>query len=193
MLRSASRTPSRLAQHVRCAHNQVARTPAAPHTPPQVTTLQAPNRNEVWSKSQAKRSVSVFSSLPLLLLLLDLSSILLSFFRTAGPLTLPLALLPTAHSTESMVGPRFEQTTEAYQPRPLAAIELIQDERIRMVQARVAACDGGGGALGHPRVFINLDKKGPHGCTYCGIRYEQDHHHHGHGKPAGGLDGTFSE
>jgi len=24
----------------------------------------------------------------------------------------------------------------------------------------------GGGPLGHPRVFINLDKQGPHMCTY---------------------------
>ncbi|GAA6008071.1 hypothetical protein JCM10207_007017 [Rhodosporidiobolus poonsookiae] len=93
---------------------------------------------------------------------------------------------------EAMVGPRFEQTAEVYQPRPLAAVELIQDEPIRLIQGRVAACDGGGGALGHPRIFINIDKEGPHSCTYCGIRYEKDHHHHGHGKPAGGLDGTFS-
>lgn len=46
-------------------------------------------------------------------------------------------------STETMVGPRFEQTAEAYQPRPLAAIELIQEEPIRMVHARRAVCDGG--------------------------------------------------
>ncbi|BGP12189.1 hypothetical protein JCM10213_007444 [Rhodosporidiobolus nylandii] len=98
-----------------------------------------------------------------------------------------------AARTEAMVGPRFEQTADAYQPRPLAAVELIKEEPIRLVEGRVAACDGGGGALGHPRIFINLDKPGAHGCTYCGIRYEQDHAHHGHGKPAGGLEGTFSE
>ncbi|GAA5841733.1 hypothetical protein JCM11251_007069 [Rhodosporidiobolus azoricus] len=105
-----------------------------------------------------------------------------------------------AARTEAMVGPRFEQTSEEFQPRPLAAIELIQEEPIRIVQGRVAACDGGGGALGHPRIFINLDQTpethgngGVHACTYCGIRYQKDTHHHGHGHPAGGIDGTFSE
>ncbi|PRQ77125.1 hypothetical protein AAT19DRAFT_12543, partial [Rhodotorula toruloides] len=71
-----------------------------------------------------------------------------------------------ATRTETMVGPRFEQTAEAYQPRPLAAIELIQEEPIRMVHARRAVCDGAGGALGHPRIFINLDKPGVHSCSY---------------------------
>lgn len=42
-----------------------------------------------------------------------------------------------------MVGPRFEQTAEAFQPRPLAAIELIAEEPIRLVESRVASCDGG--------------------------------------------------
>lgn len=42
-----------------------------------------------------------------------------------------------------MVGPRFEQTAEEFQPRPLAAIELIAEEPIRLVEDRVAACDGG--------------------------------------------------
>ncbi|GAA6044244.1 hypothetical protein JCM8097_002195 [Rhodosporidiobolus ruineniae] len=150
MLRSLLRQP--LIQR-RCAHNAVTRTPAAPHTPPHVSTTQAPNRATPWSKSQAAR-------------------------------------------TEAMVGPRFEQTAEAYQPRPLAAVELIAEEPIRLVQGRVAACDGGGGALGHPRIFINLDQPGAHGCTYCGIRYEQDHgHHHAfhghgeHGKPTPGMAG----
>ncbi|GAA6024342.1 hypothetical protein JCM11491_000384 [Sporobolomyces phaffii] len=127
----------------RSVHNQVARVPAKPHTPPHVSSVQAPNRTTVWSRSQQER-------------------------------------------TEAMQGPRFEQTAEMFQPRPLAAVELIKEEPIRLIQSRVAACDGGGGPLGHPRVFINLDKPGPHGCTYCGIRYEQEHaHDHGHGVPAG--------
>ena len=36
---------------------------------------------------------------------------------------------------------------------------------------RQVSCDGGGGALGHPRVFINLDASGPQSCIYCGLRY----------------------
>jgi len=76
--------------------------------------------------------------------------------------------------SEAMTGPRFEQTNYKHQPRPLAAIELIAQEPIRMVGGRVAVCDGGDGALGHPKVFINLDKPGAHPCTYCGLRFEQD-------------------
>ncbi|MBW0488359.1 hypothetical protein O181_028074 [Austropuccinia psidii MF-1] len=74
--------------------------------------------------------------------------------------------------SQAMIGPRFEQTNMNAQPNPLAAIELIAQEPIRMVSSRIAACDGGGGALGHPKVFINLDKPGPHACPYCGLRYE---------------------
>ena len=33
------------------------------------------------------------------------------------------------------------------------------------------SCDGGGGALGHPRVYINLDDGKPVSCIYCGLRY----------------------
>eukprot|EP01116_Phalansterium_solitarium_P007226 TRINITY_DN19771_c0_g1_i1.p1 TRINITY_DN19771_c0_g1~~TRINITY_DN19771_c0_g1_i1.p1 ORF type:complete len:141 (-),score=19.42 TRINITY_DN19771_c0_g1_i1:374-796(-) len=49
------------------------------------------------------------------------------------------------------------------------------------VDGRRAACDGGGGPLGHPKVYINLDKPGAHTCGYCGLRFVQRHghgHHH---------------
>ncbi|KAI5480817.1 hypothetical protein MNV49_007227 [Pseudohyphozyma bogoriensis] len=104
-----------------------------------------------------------------------------------APPSLPTGQAPNREGTwtkgqakreDAMVGPRFEQTAQQFQPRPLAAIELIAEEPIRLVNGRSAACDGGGGALGHPKIFINLDKPGPHGCIYCGLRYEQDHHHH---------------
>ncbi|SCV68008.1 BQ2448_129 [Microbotryum intermedium] len=85
-----------------------------------------------------------------------------------------------AARTEAMQGPRFEQTDERFQPRPLAAVELIAKEPIRLIQGRVASCDGGGGSLGHPKIFINLDKPGPKACNYCGIRFEKDSHAHGH-------------
>ncbi|KAF9270212.1 hypothetical protein L218DRAFT_992856 [Marasmius fiardii PR-910] len=34
----------------------------------------------------------------------------------------------------------------------------------------------GDGPLGHPKIYINLDKPGPK--AYCGIRFEQAPHHH---------------
>lgn len=32
-------------------------------------------------------------------------------------------------------------------------------------------CDGGKGALGHPRVFLNLGDKGAVECPYCGHEF----------------------
>ncbi|KAG0254622.1 hypothetical protein BG011_005620 [Mortierella polycephala] len=75
-------------------------------------------------------------------------------------------------------GPRFENTDIDAQPQPKAAIELIAEEPIRMVEGRRARCDGGGGSLGHPAVWINLDRPGSHACGYCGFRFEQAPHHH---------------
>ncbi|KIO08284.1 hypothetical protein M404DRAFT_997215 [Pisolithus tinctorius Marx 270] len=64
------------------------------------------------------------------------------------------------------------------QPNPLSAMELIASEPARIVQGRKAVCDGGRGPLGHPKIFINLDKPGPHACGYCsGIQFEQAVHH----------------
>ncbi|KAL7410217.1 zinc-finger domain-containing protein [Mrakia frigida] len=76
---------------------------------------------------------------------------------------------------------RFEQTILEYQPQPLSAMEMIAAEPVLLVKGRKAVCDGGGGALGHPKVFINLDQPGPRSCGYCGLRFEQDsNHHHAH-------------
>ncbi|WOO83555.1 Lactobacillus shifted protein [Vanrija pseudolonga] len=72
---------------------------------------------------------------------------------------------------------RFEQVDFAVQPDSLSAMGLVSEQPITFVHQRVIACDGGGGPLGHPKIFINLDKEGPRACGYCGARYEQEHHH----------------
>lgn len=36
------------------------------------------------------------------------------------------------------------------------AIHLVAEEPVTDVESRVVSCDGGGGALGHPKVYINL-------------------------------------
>jgi len=74
-------------------------------------------------------------------------------------------------------GPRFEQTAMDLQPNPLSAMELIANAPIQLVHGRKAVCDGGGGPLGHPKVYINLDRPEPRACGYCGIRFEQEPHH----------------
>ncbi|OMJ22901.1 Lactobacillus shifted protein, partial [Smittium culicis] len=70
---------------------------------------------------------------------------------------------PTVWSNEqipreiAMTGPRFEQTDLEAQPRPLAAIDLIAKQPVRIVNGRKAYCDGEvSGSTGHPRVYINL-------------------------------------
>ena len=35
------------------------------------------------------------------------------------------------------------------------------------INETVAACNGGGGPLGHPRVFLNLGRDGKVECPYC--------------------------
>ncbi|KXS16627.1 hypothetical protein M427DRAFT_97582 [Gonapodya prolifera JEL478] len=75
-------------------------------------------------------------------------------------------------------GARFEQTDIALQPTPLSAQAMIAEEPVRTVQGHKAVCDGGGGALGHPKVYIPLDKPGevvP--CGYCGLRFIAEEGH----------------
>lgn len=62
------------------------------------------------------------------------------------------------------------------QPRPMAAIDLIHKQPVRWTEKKVVSCDGGGGPLGHPRVFINTDKPSINPCGYCGVPFVCFHH-----------------
>ncbi|KAI9830044.1 MAG: hypothetical protein M1819_005874 [Sarea resinae] len=95
--------------------------------------MQAPNRKDVWARSQNPRD-------------------------------------------KAMVGPRFEQTIMEYQPQPYAAIELIHKQPVRWQKESRVSCDGGGGPLGHPRIFINVDKPQICWCTYCGVPFAHEKH-----------------
>jgi NADH dehydrogenase (ubiquinone) Fe-S protein 6 len=50
------------------------------------------------------------------------------------------------------------------------------------VKGNTAICDGGGGALGHPIEYIQLNtvKNEPQVCKYCGLRFIKAAGHHGH-------------
>ncbi|KAI2488075.1 nadh-ubiquinone oxidoreductase [Pyrenophora tritici-repentis] len=76
----------------------------------------------------------------------------------------------------AMSGPRFEQSIMEDQPRPYAAIELIHKQPVRWTYDRTVSCDGGGGPLGHPRIFINTDKPQICWCTYCGLPFAHEKH-----------------
>ena len=39
------------------------------------------------------------------------------------------------------------------------------------VDTATVDCDGGGGALGHPKVYLNLDPGGAADCPYCGRHF----------------------
>ena len=47
-------------------------------------------------------------------------------------------------------------------PKPPETIE-VEDINV--------ACDGGGGALGHPKVYLSLEGKGEVECPYCDCRF----------------------
>ena len=42
------------------------------------------------------------------------------------------------------------------------------------VKGAKVACDGGGGALGHPRVYLSLLRDGRVECPYCDRLFIQD-------------------
>jgi len=48
---------------------------------------------------------------------------------------------------------------------PVEAPEVVETENTRV------ACDGGGGALGHPRVFLEMGDENFVECPYCDKRF----------------------
>ncbi|XP_046445645.1 NADH dehydrogenase [ubiquinone] iron-sulfur protein 6, mitochondrial-like [Daphnia pulex] len=72
---------------------------------------------------------------------------------------------------------RFENASKQVNTR--FAIDLIAQVPPKETKSRIVSCNGGGGPLGHPQVYINLDKPGNHTCGYCGLRFvKPDDHHH---------------
>ncbi len=47
---------------------------------------------------------------------------------------------------------------------------------IIIVESRVLNCDGGEGALGHPRVFLNMGAEQNIDCPYCGKHFVLNAH-----------------
>ncbi len=48
---------------------------------------------------------------------------------------------------------------------PAQAPEIVETEEHRV------ACDGGGGALGHPKVFLEMGDETAVECPYCDKRF----------------------
>lgn len=47
----------------------------------------------------------------------------------------------------------------------------MQPQETIEADSRELSCDGGGGALGHPRVFLNMGTKSEIYCPYCGRHF----------------------
>ena len=45
------------------------------------------------------------------------------------------------------------------------------DGEVIIVTDRVVGCDGGGGALGHPLVYLRIEPEGDVVCPYCSRRF----------------------
>ena len=52
-----------------------------------------------------------------------------------------------------------------------AELDEMEPFEVIAVETTTVACDGGGGALGHPRVYLTLSKEGEIECPYCSRRY----------------------
>ena len=48
---------------------------------------------------------------------------------------------------------------------PVEAPEIIETDDTRV------ACDGGGGALGHPRIYLEMGERKFAECPYCDRRF----------------------
>ena len=48
---------------------------------------------------------------------------------------------------------------------PVEAPEIVETDDTRV------ACDGGGGALGHPRVYLEMGDENSVECPYCDKRF----------------------
>lgn len=57
----------------------------------------------------------------------------------------------------------------------------MQPADITEVDDDVVACDGNGGAHGHPRVFLNFGERDQLVCPYCSRRFRRRHAGHGTG------------
>jgi len=53
----------------------------------------------------------------------------------------------------------------------IMAAEDARDNETIYVARKGVDCDGGGGVLGHPKVYLNLGEDGEIACPYCGLRY----------------------
>lgn len=50
----------------------------------------------------------------------------------------------------------------------------MEEEQTFVVTSTTVECDGGGGHLGHPKVYLSCAEDGEISCPYCGRHYQLD-------------------
>lgn len=55
----------------------------------------------------------------------------------------------------------------------MAQVQQKPDEKeVIFTHEHRVSCDGGGGALGHPKTYYDLGEDGKAECLYCGQKFE---------------------
>jgi uncharacterized Zn-finger protein len=50
-------------------------------------------------------------------------------------------------------------------------VYLVEGHEVVVTSSLDVSCDGGNGPLGHPRIYMTLERGGEVTCKYCGRRY----------------------
>ena len=56
-----------------------------------------------------------------------------------------------------------------------ASTPMVEPPEVIRVQSHRVSCDGVGGALGHPRVFMEMGEEGSVECPYCDRKFVLSH------------------
>ena len=68
-------------------------------------------------------------------------------------------------------------------PSPLRS-PAPEPPEVVVVETHRVSCDGVGGALGHPRVYLEMGEKGFVECGYCDRRFVLSSHAHPEDEPS---------
>ncbi len=68
--------------------------------------------------------------------------------------------------------------------------DTVPPPEVIFVDGHKVACNGGGGALGHPLVYIELGVDGEAECGYCDRKFVQKHHAEDYMSPAPRPEGA---
>jgi uncharacterized Zn-finger protein len=77
---------------------------------------------------------------------------------------------------------------------PLPLTRSMQPFETIPIDSMIAACNGGGGPLGHPKVYLNLSADGKVECPYCSRLFVyRGHAADGHGAEMPSATGAREE